>query len=216
MHLEISWYSDLPWTCFNSNVLCDCFKFNRSEPSHYDHCPNDFKLLLGSHFFLWCHCSYILLVAHQVPTKNRKTPQRTVFRGYISLAGLRRKFPTWTTNMTSNNTIHSLPNPFTPLAFLRPTTAQQFEVSTYICVASLSVRIKPYPLPRFPLSLLTFRRHTYGIGCCRFQKRLKYSVRESSVYQWLHISALGESCHFFHLPLSERQLGLARSDTAHW
>jgi hypothetical protein len=157
--------------------------------------PSDRTFLFGVRFL---HLVGGTSGAHEDTSRHRKTPQRTVFYRYISSAGLRPKFPVWTTNMTSNNTIHSLPNPFTPLAFLLPTTAQQFEASTYICVASLSVRIKPFPLPIFPLSLLTFRRHTYGIGCCRFQKKLKYSVKESSVYQWLHISALGESYHFLH------------------
>jgi hypothetical protein len=39
--------------------------------------------------------------------------------------------------MTNNNTV--LPNPDTPLAFLPPTLADQFEVSCYIVVAGLSV-----------------------------------------------------------------------------
>jgi hypothetical protein len=42
--------------------------------------------------------------------------------------------------MASNNTVPVLPNPFTPLAFLPPVLADQFEVSCFVVVAGLAVR----------------------------------------------------------------------------
>jgi hypothetical protein len=40
--------------------------------------------------------------------------------------------------MSTNSTL-SLPNPFTPLAFLPPTIAAQYEASIYVTIATLSV-----------------------------------------------------------------------------
>lgn len=43
--------------------------------------------------------------------------------------------------MASNSTLPTLPNPYTPLAFLPPTLADQFQASGYLYVAGLSVCI---------------------------------------------------------------------------
>jgi hypothetical protein len=40
--------------------------------------------------------------------------------------------------MASNSTVHTLPNPNTPLAFLPPILAEEFEVSSYVVIAGLS------------------------------------------------------------------------------
>jgi len=47
--------------------------------------------------------------------------------------------------MASNNsTIPTLPNPLTPLAFLPPVLANQFQISGFVVVAGLSVSMPKY------------------------------------------------------------------------
>jgi hypothetical protein len=41
--------------------------------------------------------------------------------------------------MATNSTLPPLPNPYTPLAFLPPTLAGQFQASIYLYIASLAV-----------------------------------------------------------------------------
>jgi len=40
--------------------------------------------------------------------------------------------------MASNSTVHTLPNPNTPLAFLPPVLEEEFEVSSYVVIGGLS------------------------------------------------------------------------------
>jgi hypothetical protein len=43
--------------------------------------------------------------------------------------------------MATNSTMPSLPNPFTPLAFMPPDLAEQFQAEIYITIAALSVSL---------------------------------------------------------------------------
>jgi hypothetical protein len=55
------------------------------------------------------------------------------FSGLHLMPISRAKFP-----MASNSTVHTLPNPNTPLAFLPPILAEEFEVSSYVVIGGLS------------------------------------------------------------------------------
>ena len=43
--------------------------------------------------------------------------------------------------MAAHGSLHTLPNPLTPLAFLPPVFAKQYETSIYIVIATMSVCI---------------------------------------------------------------------------
>ena len=77
--------------------------------------------------------------------------------------------------MASNNTVPVLPNPFTPLAFLPPVLADQFEVSCFVVVAGLAVSTQLKYGPQLTLSWLC--RLMCGTASCLCRKSIKSSTK---------------------------------------
>jgi len=76
-------------------------------------------------------------------------------------------------------------NPYTPLAFMPPDVADQYQVVLYVYVATLSVSLIQRQAT-IGLTLSTYRL-THGIGSCQFQKSTQWSVERDSVCLMSHI-----------------------------
>jgi hypothetical protein len=94
--------------------------------------------------------------------------------------------------MATNSTVHAILNPNTPLAFLPPILADQFQVSCYIVVAGLSVRLFSNTFEstfdRFPPC-----RRSYGIGSCLQHKSTESSEERDLVFRTSLTSYHGQS-----------------------
>ena len=65
--------------------------------------------------------------------------------------------------MATNHTFPPLPNPFTPLAFLPPTIADQFQISIYLFIGTLAVSM--FCIIQVDFGWLYFSlRRSHGIG----------------------------------------------------
>jgi hypothetical protein len=92
--------------------------------------------------------------------------------------------------MASNNTVPVLPNPFTPLAFLPPVLADQFEVSCFVVVAGLAVSTQLKYRPQLTLSWLC--RLMCGTASCLCRKSIKSSAKVDLLCQASLISCHGQ------------------------
>jgi hypothetical protein len=79
--------------------------------------------------------------------------------------------------MTGNSTIpaDAILNPYTPLAFLPPDVADQYQIMGYIYVATLAVSSLKCWAP-IDLILYTYRL-THGIGSWRCRRSTKLSAK---------------------------------------
>ena len=67
--------------------------------------------------------------------------------------------------MATNSTLPPLPNPFTPLAFLPPTLADQFQTSVYLFVGTFAVSMRSTIFEADLVGWIYFSlRLSYGIG----------------------------------------------------
>ena len=94
-------------------------------------------------------------------------------------------------SMANNNTIppDAILNPYTPLAFLTPSVANQYQLMLYVYVAILAVSFVKYQVET-DLTSHTYRL-THGIGSWRFLRSTKLFERRESAGQILRISYRG-------------------------